>query len=148
MGGFIAALNNYTMVQAKRMNGGGSMIDFKNATYAKLKQVNFDVFRDRIEPLLTQDERIVVTFQGIRDGLVFTTKRVISINVQGITGKKIDYTSLPYSKVQAFSVETSGIVDLDSELELWFSGLGKVKFEFVSGFDVTRLSSILAKFIL
>jgi hypothetical protein len=40
---------------------------------------------------------------------------------QGITGKKCDFTSLPYSKIQAFSIETSGSFDQDTELDLWFS---------------------------
>jgi hypothetical protein len=49
------------------------------------------------------------------------------VNVQGITGKKRDFTSLPYSKIQAFSVETAGHFDLDAELDLWFSGVGNVR---------------------
>jgi len=68
--------------------------------------------------------------------------------VQGITGKKKDFTSLPYSKIQAFSVETAGVLDLDSELELWFSGLGKVKFEFVSQADVSGLCRTISGFVL
>lgn len=47
-----------------------------------------------------------------------------------MAGKKKDFTSLPYAKVQAFSVETAGGVDRDSEMELWFSGIGRVRFEF------------------
>jgi hypothetical protein len=65
---------------------------------------------------------------------VFTDKRVIAVNAQGMTGKKVDYSSLPYSKVQAFSIESAGSLDRDAELELWFSGLGKVKFECISHF--------------
>ena len=59
--------------------------------------------------------------------------------VQGLTGKKKDYTSLPYSKIQAFSVETSGVFDMDSELELWFSSIGLVKFEFSGGSDIVKI---------
>ena len=61
------------------------------------------------------------------------------MNVQGITRKKKDFTSLPLAKIQAFSVETAGTFDLDAELELWFSGLGKVKFEFSGKTDVAYL---------
>jgi hypothetical protein len=64
----------------------------------------------------------------LRDYVAFTSKRIVAVNVQGMTGK--DFTSLPYSKIQAFSIESAGTFDLDAELELWFSGLGKVKFEF------------------
>ncbi|WP_377009975.1 PH domain-containing protein [Arthrobacter sp. GCM10027362] len=80
--------------------------------------------------LLIQRENPVAAFRGIRDFLVFTDKRLIAVNMQGVTGKKRDLTSFPYSKTQAFSVETAGTLDLDGELDMWFSGLGKVRLEF------------------
>lgn len=79
---------------------------------------------------------------------MFTTKRIFAINVQGLTGKKKDFTSLPYSKIQAFSVETAGLLDLDSELELWFSGLGKVKFEFTSDANVSAICRMISERVL
>ena len=106
------------------------MIDFTNGTYFKLKQTHPDAVIKDIHPLLIAGEQAVGVYKGIRDYVVFTDKRVIAVNVQGVTGKKKDFTSLPYSKISAFSVETSGVFDLDSELEMYFSGLGKVKFEF------------------
>ncbi len=101
-----------------------------------------------VSPLLIDGESVLGTFQSIRDGVVFTTKRIIAINVQGITGKKKDFTSLPYSKIQAFSVETAGVFDLDSELELWFSGMGKVKFEFISQADLAGICRMISKLVL
>lgn len=101
-----------------------------------------------ISAMMVDDETIMSTFQTIRDMVIFTNKRIIAINVQGITGAKKDYTSLPYSKVQAFSVETAGLLDIDSELELWFSGLGKVKFEFKGNFDITAFNKMLSNYIL
>lgn len=80
--------------------------------------------------------------------VIFTNKRVISVNAQGIIGTKKDYTSLPYSKVQAFSVETSGVMDMDSGLELWLSAVGKVKFEFKSNFNIVQFNQILSNYIL
>lgn len=124
------------------------MIDFQNAEFLKLKPVNNETFGVVIEPMFIEGEQILGSFQSIRDGVVFTNKRIFAINVQGITGKKKDFTSLPYSKVQAFSVETAGVLDLDSELELWFSGLGKVKFEFVSRADITALCRTISAFVL
>ena len=106
------------------------MIDFQNASYVKLGEVSISEVAHQIDPLLMDDEKAYAAFKGIRDYIVFTSKRIIAVNVQGITGKKKDFTSLPFSKVQAFSLETAGTFDLDAELELWFSGLGKVKFEF------------------
>lgn len=124
------------------------MIDFQNATFLKLKAVSASNFEAMIKPFFVDDEQIIGTFQGLRDGVVFTTKRIIAINVQGITGKKKDYSSLPYSKIQAFSVETAGVLDLDSELELWFSGLGKVKFDFNNQVDIAGICKVISQFVL
>lgn len=124
------------------------MIDFNNASFLKLKQVKNEAFSGMIAPLLVEGEQILQSFQSIRDGIVFTNKRIFAINVQGITGKKKDFTSLPYSKIQSFSVETAGVLDLDSELELWFSGLGRVKFEFTGNADVAGICRIIGGFVL
>ena len=56
--------------------------------------------------------------------------------------------SLPYSKIQAYSVETAGVLDLDSELELWFSGMGKVRLEFVSRADIAGICRTISGFAL
>ena len=124
------------------------MIDFNNASFFKLNMVGNDTFRSQIEPILTGSESILSTYKGIRDGVVFTNKRIIAINVQGLTGKKKDFTSLPYSKIQVYSVETSGVFDLDSELELWFSGVGKVKFEFTSNSNVSEICKYISNYVL
>lgn len=84
----------------------------------------------------------------MRDYVVFTDKRIISVNVQGVTGKKKDFTSLPYSKIQVFSVETAGVFDMDSELEMYFSGLGKVKFEFSGSSDIVKIGQLISSLIL
>ncbi len=124
------------------------MIDFKNASYFKLKAVDNSTYASAISATFADGENILSTFKGIRDGVVFTNKRIIAINVQGLTGTKKDFTSLPYSKIQAFSVETAGVFDLDSELELWFSGLGKVKFEFVKTANVSAICKMISERVL
>ena len=98
--------------------------------------------------MLVPGESIIGTFKAIRDGVVFTTKRIVVVNVQGLTGKKVDYTSLPYSKIQAYSVETAGVIDLDSELELWFSGLGRVKLEFVAKANISEICRMISEHVL
>ena len=124
------------------------MIDFQNAEYLKLMPVDPAKGERMLEGMLIPGEHVVAAFKGIRDGVIFTNKRVVSMNVQGITGKKTDYTSLPYKRVQAFSIETAGVVDLDSELHLWFSSVGRVRFEFARGVDVKKLSTYIADDIL
>lgn len=124
------------------------MIDFQNTTFLKLSPTRDSEFAGWITPMFVPGERIVQSFRGIRDGVVFTNKRIFAINVQGLTGKKKDFTSLPYSKIQAFSVETAGVLDLDSELELWFSGMGKIKFEFVSQANVSGICQMISEMVL
>lgn len=124
------------------------MIDFKNASFIKLRVVPNDTFSENITAMLVDGEEILQSFKAIRDGVVFTNKRIFAINVQGLTGSKIDYSSLPYSKIQAFSVESAGILDLDSELELWFSGLGKVKFEFVTRANISQICRMISERVL
>lgn len=124
------------------------MIDFKNAEFLKLKPVNNSAYSEWISPMFVPGEEIIGTYQALRDGVVFTNKRIIAINVQGITGKKKDFTSLPYSKIQAYSVETAGALDLDSELELWFSGIGKIKLEFVSRANVSEICKMISLHVL
>lgn len=122
------------------------MIDFQNASFVKMKQDNGLV--PLVQPLLVAGENIVGAYKAMRDGVVFTDKRIIAVNVQGVTGKKKDFTSLPYSKVTAFSIETSGVLDMDSELELWFSGLGKVKFEFTAQCNISQIQAVIASYAL
>lgn len=122
------------------------MIDFQNASFVKMKQDNGLV--PLVQPLLVAGENIVGAYKAMRDGVVFTDKRIIAVNVQGVTGKKKDFTSLPYSKVTAFSVETAGVLDMDSELELWFSGLGRVKFEFTAQCNISQIQAIIASYAL
>ena len=125
------------------------MIDFKNWKVFKLSK-NKKGFTNEsaVRPLFVPGEEFIGEYQALRDYVVFTNKRIISVNVQGMTGKKKDFTSLPYSKVQAFSVETAGVLDMDSELELYFSGLGLVKFEFTGESSMAEIGRAIVQYIL
>ncbi|MBQ8508159.1 MAG: PH domain-containing protein [Clostridia bacterium] len=124
------------------------MIDFQNAKYIKLRAVSPEKFMKPVGAMLVQGEEIAFCFQGIRDYLIFTDRRLITVNIQGVTGKKQDFTTLPYKRIQTWSVETAGIFDLDSELELWFSGLGKVHLEFTGGTDVAAICRLIGECML
>lgn len=124
------------------------MIDFQNKAIVKLSKTKPNVVMQDISPLLVPSEEIIGVYKAMRDYVVFTSKRIISVNVQGMTGKKKDFTSMPYSKIQVFSVETAGVLDLDSELEIYFSGLGKVRFEFSGASDIIQIGQIIASYTL
>ncbi len=122
------------------------MIDFNNKGFFKLKQNK--EFAANVSALLIDGEEIIDSYKSMRDGVVFTNKRVIAINVQGITGSKKDFTSLPYKNIVAYSIETSGTFDLDSELEIYFSALGKVKFEFTGSTSLVAIAKLISSKVL
>ena len=125
------------------------MIDFNSkGIFSRLKLVENDKFGTMIEDFLIDDEEIIGTYQSARDGVVFTNKRIIAINVQGITGKKKDFTSIPYSKITTFSLETAGVFDLDAELEIYLSGVGKIRFEFTGKTDVKSICKVISTYAL
>lgn len=100
--------------------------------------------------LFLDDESIEIGFKLMRDTFVFTNKRLVIIDVQGLTGSKIDYTSIPYKSISRFSVETSGTFDLDAELKIWISSesLPSIQKKFNKSVDIYEVQKILAKFIL
>lgn len=124
------------------------MIDFKNGSFLKLKKTKGDVNIKLISPLLVSGETVIGEYQAMRDFVVFTNKRIIAVNVQGITGAKKDFTSIPYSKIQVFSVETAGTFDLDSELQITISGIGTVKFDFSGASNIVEIGKLIAEFVL
>ncbi|MEX0913772.1 MAG: PH domain-containing protein [Demequina sp.] len=124
------------------------MIDFQNGSFVKLRHVNNAEADALFSPLLLDGETIYMSFKGMRDMVVFTSTRIISLNVQGVSGKKKDFTSLPYAKVQAWSVETAGTLDIDAELTLWLTGAGQVRFDFAGQVDVVYLSKLIAHYVL
>ncbi|GAB2874929.1 PH domain-containing protein [Microbulbifer echini] len=124
------------------------MIDFKNSPIFKLKPIEVSEARDEFNRFLIEEEFIFAGFKTIRDQVVFTNKRIISANVQGLTGSKVDYTSLPYSKIQAFSVESAGTFDLDCEIEVYLGEVGKIKFEIKGSFDLIQFNQHISKYVL
>lgn len=124
------------------------MIDFKNKSLIKLKEISVSDGLTAVKDILIDNEYIFASFASMRDKLIFTDKRIISINVQGITGSKIDFTSIPYSKIQTYSIETAGLLDLDAELEIVISGLGTIKFELKSNTSIKEICAKISEKIL
>lgn len=124
------------------------MIDFENMAFLKLRPVTDTRLTGQVTPLLCPGERIVQQYQGIRDGIVFTDRRVIAVNTQGITGKKKSFVTLPYARIRAYAIESAGVMDFDSEMKLWFSGPGVVTFELIAGSDITALAQLIGNAIL
>lgn len=119
-----------------------------DSNFLNLKAIGMDEIRAEVFDLLVDGEQPAAAFQTVRDQVVFTTKRVFVVNVQGITGKKTSYFSYPYSKIQYFGVETAGILDVDSELVLAFSNGAKFSFDFRSSVDIRKLNTLISNYVL
>jgi hypothetical protein len=84
--------------------------------------VNKEEVKKELGNLLAENEKIEAAFKLVRDLIVFTDKRLLMVDKQGITGKKVEYHSVPYKGISHFSIETAGTFDLDAELKIWISG--------------------------
>lgn len=94
-------------------------------------------------PLLVQGEQAVAAFKTFRDSAVFTTKRLIVRDAQGMTGKKVEIYSLPYGAINMWSSENAGRLDWNAEIELW-TRAGHIKIKLGKGADVRRIDSLIA----
>ncbi|WP_037316913.1 PH domain-containing protein [Salegentibacter sp. Hel_I_6] len=97
--------------------------------------------------LLTTSEEIELGFSLLRDIFMFTNKRLILIDIQGLTGKKQEYLSLPYRYISRFSLETAGTFDLDAELKIWISNenVPSVSKKFNKSIDIYAVQRYLAE---
>ena len=119
-----------------------------DSNFLNLKAIDLSEIRSEVFDLLVEGEQPAAAFRTVRDQVIFTTKRIFVVNVQGITGKKTSYFSYPYSKVQYFGVETAGVLDIDSELVLAFSNGAKLTFDFRSSVDIRRLNTLISGYVL
>ena len=125
-------------------------VNFNSNSVFNLKPINVEGVRKEVDGLLIADEKVEFAFKTIRDQLVFTNKRIISIDVQGITGKRKSFATMPYSKIQYFSIQTPGFMELfpDSELFVMFTNGFTAKFEFKGAVDIGKIGRILSEYVL
>ncbi len=126
------------------------MINFNKNSAWDLIPIDLSQIHNDVDGLLVKGERLMMAFRTVRDQLVFTNKRIISIDVQGITGKRRSFTSLPYSKIQFFSVQTAGFMELvpDSELFLRFANGFEAVFEFKGRVDIGEIGRMISEYVL
>lgn len=112
-------------------------------------EVNLDQVQKEVKDLLATNEKVEQAYKLIRDMFIFTDKRLLLIDKQGVTGKKIEYHSIPYKSVVHFSIETAGTFDLEAELKIWLSG-GEMPIEkkFNKMLNIYKIQSVLADYVL
>lgn len=99
--------------------------------------------------ILAKGEVVEHAYQLIRDYFVFTDKRFVLVDKQGLTGKKTEYHSIPYKSITHFSIETAGTFDLDAELKIWISGMATpIQKQFNKKLSIYEVQSVLASYVL
>ena len=106
-------------------------------------------FETEFTQILAPGEKVEHVYQLIRDYFVFTDKRLVLVDKQGITGSKVEYHSVPYKSITHFSVEAGGTFDLDAELKIWISGTAApVQKQFNKKLSIYEVQSVLASYVL
>ncbi len=105
--------------------------------------------QEEFAQILAPEERVEHAYQLIRDYFVFTNKRFIVVDKQGLTGSKVEYHSIPYRSITHFSIETGGTFDLDAELKIWISGAAMpIQKQFNKKLNIYEVQSVLASYVL
>lgn len=112
-------------------------------------EIDVATIEAEFKQILTPAERTEKAYQLIRDTIVFTDKRLIYVDRQGISGKKVEYQSIPYRNIVRFSVETAGSLDLDAELKIWVSGNpAPIQLKFNKKLNIYAVQGVLAGYVL
>lgn len=112
-------------------------------------ELELDKVKEELKDLLTTSEKVEHAFKLIRDLIIFTDKRLLLVDKQGMTGKKMEYHSIPYKSVVHFSIETAGTFDMDAELKIWLSGNSvPLQKKFNKSLNIYKVQSVLAEYVL
>lgn len=118
-----------------------------NKIIGNASEVSAEKLNEKYSRLLIEAEEIELGFKLFRDVFMFTNKRLILIDVQGFTGSKAEYKSMPYKNISRFSLETAGTFDLDAELKIWISSenIPTVSKKFNKSIDIYEVQKYLAE---
>ena len=120
-----------------------------NGLMGNASEVNLEALKKEYGQILASTETIEKAYKLVRDMFIFTNKRLILVDKQGMTGKKTEYHSIPYKSITHFSIETAGHFDLDAELKIWISGTAlPIEKQFNSSLDIYELQTVLAEYCL
>ncbi|MDR3163943.1 MAG: PH domain-containing protein [Synergistaceae bacterium] len=107
--------------------------------------VSKEKIKEEYDFLFAKDETVLAAYKLVRDSFIFTDKRLILLDIQGITGKKVEALSIPYRSITRFAVETAGHFDLEAELKIWLSGTeNPIEKKFNRSVNIYEVQSILA----
>ncbi|OZM56167.1 cytoplasmic protein [Lottiidibacillus patelloidae] len=120
-----------------------------NGMLGNASEVNIEDVTREYGNILATNERVEKAYKLIRDMFIFTDKRLVLVDKQGLTGKKTEYHSIPYKNITHFSIETAGSFDLDAELKIWISGSSTpLQKQFNKNLNIYELQKVLADYVL
>ncbi|MBT9189343.1 PH domain-containing protein [Zobellia russellii] len=117
-------------------------------TFSVTKEDNLEASRAKVADILIDNEEIELAYSHVRDKVWFTSKRIIAMDVHGLTGSKKEFKSFPYSKISSFSVETAGTFDGDSDFKIWVSGVGVFEIKFRKSLNIKKVGKFLSEKLL
>lgn len=128
---------------------GGIFMGLFDNLLGNASKANLDDIRQDYAKLLANGESIQQAYEIFRDLFIFTDKRLILVDKQGITGKKTQYHSIPYKSIRHFSIKTAGHFDLDAELKIYVAGMDMpISKKFDKSLGIYQLQAILAEYVL
>jgi Bacterial PH domain len=112
-------------------------------------EFSIDEANQNLNKILIPNEHVVKAYKLVRDQIIFSNERLILIDVQGITGSKVSYQSIPYSSIKVFSMESAGTFDLDCEIKLYIHGLHEpISLKFKKGTELETIYMTLSTYSL
>lgn len=98
---------------------------------------------------LIKGEQVEYAFKLYRDMIIFTNRRLILLDKQGVTGKKTEYHTVPYKSISHYSVETAGTFEFDSELKVWIKGrVEPIEKNFRKDDNIFKVQLVLSYYVL
>lgn len=127
---------------------GDSSMGLIDGVLGNASKVDASAVNQEFGQLLGSGEQIEHAYKLIRDMFLFTNRRLILIDKQGVSGKKISYFSAPYKSIVGFGVETAGTFDLDAELKIWLVGMSEpIEKQFNRAVNIYEVQSLLAQYV-
>jgi hypothetical protein len=120
-----------------------------NGVLGNASKIDPEKIQSEFSQILARGERVEHAYKLVRDYFVFTDKRFVLVDKQGLTGSKVEYHSIPYKSITHFSVETAGAFDLDAELKIWISSTAApLQKRFNRSLSIYEVQSVLASYVL
>lgn len=146
---FACSTTHLVQHMAVTLTPGRTIMGIFDGIMGNASATDVNAVAKELAPLLTDGEEVQMAYKLVRDLYVFTNKRIMFVDKQGMTGKKVEWLSIPYRAIARFSLETAGTFDMDAELKIWVSGGGgPIEKRLSRGAPVAAIARGLATYVL